>query len=272
MGLMLATNLEPEVPSGTSGSYRILTDIQGAEDHFGDMDFKVAGTSEGITALQMDVKVGGITLEILKEAMERARKARLEILAKIAEALPAPRPDLAPSAPKILSMKVEVDQIGLVIGSGGKTINKIIDKTGADVNIEDDGTVFVTGKKGTAELALAMVKELVTPLVPGTKFEGEVTKLLDFGAVVKIGHWNEGLVHVSEIAPFRIEKVSDAVAIGEKVQVMVLPPDEARPGKLRLSIKAADPDFAVRKDLKPAAPGSMPPSPRRDDRRGPPHR
>ena len=248
MGLMLGTSNELPVTS-----YKILTDIQGAEDHFGDMDFKVAGTSEGITAIQLDIKVGGIPMEILREALAKARTARLQILEKIAEALPAPRPDLAPSAPKILTMKVEVDQIGLVIGGGGKTINKIIDETGADVTIEDDGTVYLTGKLGTAEKAMAMVKELVTPLVPGLKFEGEVVKILEFGAVVKIGHFNEGLVHVSEIAPFRIERVEQVIAIGERVPVIVLPDDERRPGKLRLSIKAADPEFAARKGVKPSS-------------------
>jgi len=272
MGLMMDT--KSQVLS--SKSYRILTDIQGAEDHFGDMDCKVAGTANGITAIQLDIKVGGIPASILVEAMAQAKRARLHILEKIKEAIPAPRPDIAPSAPKILSMKVEVDQIGLVIGSGGKTINKIIDETGADVNIEDDGQVFVTGKSGTAELALAMVKELVTPLVPGAKLEGEVIKLLDFGVVVKIGHWNEGLVHISEIAPFRIGMLGNAITMGEKVSVMVLPEDERHPGKLRLSIKAADPDYATRKGLKPDT-NPMPPRPpfghdRRDDRRGPPRR
>lgn len=261
MGLMSSGN-----------DYKILTDIQGAEDHFGDMDFKVAGTSEGVCAIQLDIKVGGIPVPILVEAMGKAKTARLQILAKINEAIAAPRAELSPNAPKILSMKVAEDQIGLVIGTGGKTINKIIDETGADVNIEDDGTVFFTGKLGTAEKAMEMVKELVIPLEPGQIYEGEVTKLLEFGGVVKIGHFNEGLVHISEIAPFRLGRIEEALTMGEKVKVMVLPPDPDRPGKLRLSIKAADPEFAARKNLQPAAPGSMPPPHHRDDRRGPPRR
>ena len=271
MGLM-AENLNDQ---SSKPNYKILTDIQGAEDHFGDMDFKVAGTSVGVCAIQLDIKVGGIPVKILTEALGRARAARIEILAKIAEAIPTSRTELSPNAPKIISLKVAEEEIGKVIGSGGKTINKIIDVTGADVNIEDDGTVYITGKGGTAELAKAMVLELVTPLIPGQKFEGEVTKLLEFGGVVKIGHFNEGLVHISEIAPFRLGRIEDALGIGERVSVMVLPPDEMRPGKLRLSIKAADPEFANRKGLKPAAPGDMPPRrdfrhDRRDDRRGPP--
>jgi polyribonucleotide nucleotidyltransferase len=250
MGLMMdPAHLEPGTPSGVPGSYRILTDIQGAEDHFGDMDFKVAGTSVGVCAIQLDIKVGGISTKILAEAIAQARAARMQILGKIAEAIPEPRADLSPNAPKIISMKVEEDQIGLVIGSGGKTIKMMSAESGAEISIEDDGTVFATGKGGTAEKAIAMVRELVTPLTPGTKLEGTVVKMLDFGAVVKIGYFNEGLVHVSEIAPFRIDRVEQAVTMGEKVTVMVLPDDERRPGKLRLSIKAADPDFATRKGL-----------------------
>jgi len=248
MGLMLENPLQP-----LASSYKLLTDIQGAEDHFGDMDFKVAGTSIGVCAIQLDIKVGGIPVKILTEALAHARTARMQILDKIAEAISAPRPELSPNAPKILSMKVAEEDIGKVIGTGGKTINKIIDETGADVNIEDDGTVFFTGKLGTAEKAMEMVKELVTPLSPGQKYEGEVTKLLEFGGVVKIGHFNEGLVHISEIAPFRLGRVEEALAIGEKVTVMVLPPDPDRPGKIRLSIKAIDPEFASRKGITPSS-------------------
>jgi len=269
MGLMMEqTAVKPLGSSGfTAVNYKILTDIQGAEDHFGDMDFKVAGTSVGITAIQLDIKVGGIPIKILSEALIQARDARMKILDKIAEALPAPRSDISGSAPKILTMKVPVDQIGLVIGGGGKTINKIIDTTGADVTIEDDGSVFFTGKDGSAERAMALVKELVNGLKVGEKYEGEVVKILEIGAVVKVGTFNEGLVHISEIAPFRIDRVDQALSMGEKVPVIATEVGE----RTRLSIKAADPDFATRKGLKPMAPGSMPP-PRHDDRRGPPHR
>ena len=247
MGLMLS-----EAKSASGGmDYKILTDIQGPEDHHGDMDLKVAGTSVGITAMQMDVKVGGVPIEILIEALEKAKTARLQILAKIKEAIPEPRPELSTSAPKILTMKVGVEQIGLVIGGGGKTINKIIDETGADVNIEDDGTVFFTGKNGTAEKAMAMVKELVTGLKVGERYEGEVVKILEIGAVVKVGTFNEGLVHISEIAPFRIDKVDQALVMGEKVPVLVTEAGE----RVRLSIKQADPDFATRKGLKPSTTG-----------------
>ncbi len=261
MGLMM-DNAKGKTQNAKLG-YKILTDIQGPEDHHGDMDLKVAGTDKGITAMQMDVKVGGIKLEILIGALGQAKEARLEILKAIKKAIPTPRADIKPSAPKILTMKVAEDQIGLVIGSGGKTINKIIEVSGADVNIEEDGTVFVTGRAGTAELALAMVKELVTPLTPGAKHEAEVIKLLDFGIVVKIGHFNEGLVHISEIAPFRIGILGDAIKLGDKVPVMVLPEDDRHPGKLRLSIKATDPKFAETKGLKPPAGGPTNPLPPR---------
>ena len=269
-GIAMGLMMESSNTQSSKLNYKILTDIQGAEDHFGDMDFKVAGTSEGISAIQLDIKVGGIPLKVLREALTAAKVARMQILEKIKEAIPAPRAELSPNAPQILIMKVAEDQIGLVIGGGGKTINKIIDESGADVNIEDDGSVFFTGKGGTAEKAREMVKELVTPLAPGTKLEGEVVKLLDFGVVVKIGYFNEGMVHISEIAPFRLDNLDGVLAMGEKVQVMVLPEDERRPGKLRLSIKAADPTFAERKGLKP---GTNPlPPPRRDNHRGPPRR
>src|SRR3989344_4830152 len=222
-GIAMGLMMESSNTQSSKLNYKILTDIQGAEDHFGDMDFKVAGTSEGISAIQLDIKVGGIPIKILFEALAQAREARLKILEKIKEAIPAPRPELSPNAPQILIMKVAEDQIGLVIGGGGKTINKIIDESGADVNIEDDGSVFFPGKGGTAEKAREMVKELVTPLAPGTKLEGEVVKLLDFGVVVKIGYFNEGMVHISEIAPFRLDNLDGVLAMGEKVQVMVLP-------------------------------------------------
>ena len=253
MGLMMASDLETKFPnqlgSLTPKLYRILTDIQGAEDHFGDMDFKVAGTSEGICAIQLDIKVGGIPINILGEAIVQARIARLQILNKIVEAIPTPRADLSPNAPKIISTKVEPEQIGLVIGGGGKTIKKISEISGAEVSIEDDGTVYITGKGETTSVALVMIRELADGLKEGAVKEGEVVKILDFGAVIKIGYFNEGLVHVSEIAPFRIDRVEQALSIGEKVKVMILPEDERRPGKVRLSIKAVDPDFATRKGI-----------------------
>ncbi len=246
--------------SNKEGKYKILTDIQGPEDHFGDMDLKVAGTTEGITAMQMDVKIEGATVPVLMEAIQQAKNARLQILEVIKAAIAEPRTDIHPLAPKILTLKVKVDQIGLVIGSGGKTINGIKDESGVDdITIEDDGSVFITGKNGTAEKAFAMIEELVHEYIPGEMCEGEVTRILDFGAFVKIGANAEGMVHISEIAPFRIENIRDALKEGEHVKVAVKEVDEK--GRINLSIKAADPGWAERKGLNAkAAPQPKPPT------------
>jgi len=238
--------------SDVEGNYKILTDIQGPEDHFGDMDFKVAGTHDGVTAVQMDVKVGGVPVAVLAEGLLQAKKARLQILEVMHTAIGAPRADINPRAPKIITLTVGVDQIGLVIGPGGKTINGIKDRTLVEeITIEDDGTVYITGKNGSAEAAEKEIRELTHIPQPGERYEGEVTRLMDFGAFVKITSHAEGLVHVSEIAPFRIAQVSDAVTIGEKVPVIIKEIDEK--GRINLSIKQADPDFASRKGLTPSS-------------------
>ena len=235
-------------------SYKVLTDIQGPEDHHGDMDFKVAGTSEGVTGVQMDVKVNGVPLKVLSEAFAQAKKARLEILEVITKEISAPRADISPRAPKILSTKVKVEQIGLVIGPGGKMINGIRDRSGCDdITIDDDGSVFVTGRNGAAEAALKEIIDLTREYIAGERLEGPVVRMLDFGAFVKIGPNTDGLVHVSEVAPFRIGKISDAVEIGEIVPVMIKEIDEK--GRYNLSIKAADPEWAARKGLKPSEGG-----------------
>lgn len=237
-----------------SGIYKVLTDIQGPEDHHGDMDFKVAGTEVGVTGVQMDVKVEGVPLNVLTEAFALAKKARLQILETIKGAIAAPRADISPRAPKILSTKVKVDQIGLVIGPGGKTINGIKEQTGCDdITIEEDGTVFVTGKAGTAEAALKQIVDLTRDYEVGERFEGLVVRIMDFGAFVKIGPNQDGLVHVSEVAPFRIGKITDAVQIGDVVPVVIKEIDEK--GRYNLSIKAADPEFAARKGLTPDSGG-----------------
>lgn len=233
-----------------SNIYKVLTDIQGPEDHHGDMDFKVAGTKDGVTAVQMDVKVEGVPVPVLTEAFMQAKKARLEILEVITKAIPQPRSDISPRAPKILTTKVKVDQIGLVIGPGGKMINGIKDRTGCDdITIEEDGTIFVTGRNGTAEMALKEIVDLTRDYEPGERFDGVVTRLMDFGAFVKIGPNTEGLVHVSEVAPFRVDSIADAVAIGDTVPVLLKEIDEK--GRYNLSIKAADPEWAARKGLVP---------------------
>ena len=209
------------------------------------MDFKVAGTRSGITAIQLDVKVDGVPIKILGEAMIQAQKARLTILDTIEKEIAKPRAEISPNAPKILTTTVKVSQIGLVIGPGGKTINGIKDKTGAEITIEDDGTVYVTGKNGSAEKALEMVKELTHEFVRGELVWAEVVKIVDFGAFVKLNSSTEGLVHVSEIAPTRVEKVTDFLKEGDKVPVQVKDIDDR--GKISLSIKMADPNFFKKK-------------------------
>jgi len=229
--------------------YKILTDIQGPEDHHGDMDFKVAGTRAGVTAVQMDVKVDGIPIHILEEAFEKAKQARLEILEVIEAEIKAPRPDISPNAPKILTLKIKPDQIGLVIGTGGKTINEIRDNTGVDgIDIEEDGTVFITGKNGTAEAAKKIIEEMTHEYKIGERLIGTVVKLAEFGAFVSLGGSNDGLVHVSEIAPFRIDRVESVLKVGDKVPVVVKEIDAER-GRIKLSIKDADPGFIKRRSV-----------------------
>jgi polyribonucleotide nucleotidyltransferase len=237
-----------------NGENRVLTDIQGPEDEFGGMDFKVAGTRQGITAIQLDIKLDGIPLPVLVEALAGAKAAREKILDVIEKEIAAPRAHISPRAPEIITMKVKPDQIGLVIGGGGKTINGIKDITKVeDITIEDDGSVFITGKNGTAQKAREMIEAIVKEYKAGEVYEGEVTRLMDFGAFVRIGPGKdaEGLVHVSEVAPFRIDKISSAVAVGDKVRVMIKEIDEK--GRINLSIKMIDPEFAIRKGLSPSA-------------------
>jgi polyribonucleotide nucleotidyltransferase len=244
MGLMLSENF------AVDKKYKVLTDIQGPEDEFGDMDFKVAGTRTGVTAIQMDIKLGGVPVPILIEALEGAKVARAQILDVIEKEIAAPRSAISPRAPEILTMHVRPDQIGLVIGGGGKTINGIKEVTQvSDITIEDDGSIFITGKGGTAQKAQAMIEAIVKEYKPGEVYEGEVTRMMDFGAFVRIGPGKdaEGLVHVSEVAPFRIDSIAQAVSVGERVRVMIKEIDDK--GRLNLSIKAADPDFATRKGL-----------------------
>jgi polyribonucleotide nucleotidyltransferase len=247
MGLMMSPTFAED------RKYKVLTDIQGPEDSHGDMDFKVAGTRTGITAIQMDIKLGGVPLPILVEALAGARVARLHILDVIEKEIAAPRSSISARAPEIVTLRVRPEQIGLVIGGGGKTINSIKDASGVtDITIEDDGSVFITGTNGTAQKAKEMIEAVVKEYKAGETYDGEVTRLMDFGAFVRIGPGKdaEGLVHVSEVAPFRIEKITDAVSIGEKVRVMIKEVDEK--GRLNLSIKMADPDFALRKGLVPS--------------------
>jgi polyribonucleotide nucleotidyltransferase len=229
------------------GAYQLLTDIQGPEDEFGDMDFKVAGTEIGVTAIQMDVKVSGIPVPVLAEALEKARLARLKILAVMHDAISAPRPSISSRAPEIISLTILPEQIGLVIGSGGKTINAIKDTTGVtEIVIEDDGTVFITGKGGTATLAATKIRTLTKRYTVGEHATATITKIAPFGAFARLDDYNEGLIHISEIAPFRLETLEGILTPGETVPVIVSKLEE---GKIGLSIKQADPDFAKKRNI-----------------------
>ncbi len=222
-----------------STKYKLITDIQGPEDHYGDMDFKVAGTKEGITAIQLDIKVDGVPVQVLKDALVQAKKARLHILETITSVISSPRADISPRAPKILTVKINKDQIGMVIGPGGKNVNMIRELTGAEITIEEDGTVFVTGKDGSAEKAAKMIADQTHVWQPGEMMKGEVVKIVDFGAFVRFGGGStEGLVHISEMAPFRVNNVNDILKEGEIVPIKILKVDEK--GKISLSIKEAD--------------------------------
>ncbi len=216
----------------------LLTDIQGLEDFMGDMDFKVTGTKDGITAIQVDCKVKGLSQDLIAKALEKTKTARMVILKKMADAIAAPRAELSQYAPRVSSMKIDQEKIGLVIGPGGKMIKRIIEETGAKIDIDDDGTVFITGEDGeSADKARKMIEDLTYEAKPGDVFDGTVTRLMNFGAFVEYLPGKEGLVHISEIAPQRIARVEDALSVGDEVKVKVKEIDDR--GRINLSIKAA---------------------------------
>lgn len=202
--------------------YKILTDIQGPEDHYGDMDFKVAGTKDGVTALQMDVKVEGATIKMLEEGLAQAKKARLQILGVMEKAINAPRENLSPFAPRIFVLKINPEKIGDVIGPGGKMINKIIKETGAKIDIEQTGEVFISAiNEESAQKAIKWINDLTREVKPGESFQGKVMRLMNFGAFVEILPGQEGMVHVSEMSTGRVDKVEDVVKLGQEVSVRV---------------------------------------------------
>jgi len=217
-----------------SKKYKVLTDIQGPEDHYGDMDFKVAGTKNGITAIQMDIKINGIDKKIMEEALMRAREARLKILDIIKKEIPEPRKSLSPYAPKIITITVNPSKIGEIIGPKGSIINKIIEECGVAINIEDNGLVFVTGENQEGlDRAVNWIKGIAKEVVPGETFIGTVRKITEFGAFVDILPGQSGLVHISKFVPYRIEKVSDIIKEGDKIPVKVIGIDEQ--GRINLS-------------------------------------
>jgi polyribonucleotide nucleotidyltransferase len=224
-----------------SGRYAVLSDIAGAEDHYGDMDFKVAGTAEGITALQMDIKVTGITTDIMRKALEQARQGRLFILEKMREALSAPRGNISAYAPRIVTIKIPVDKIRDVIGPGGKMIRSIIDRTGVKIDVEDDGRVNVASvDEASAQKAIAIIQELTATPELNKTYMGKVQRITEFGAFVEIMPGVDGLLHVSEIAHYRVKDVRDELKESEQVMVKVINIDPS--GKIRLSRKALLPE------------------------------
>ena len=230
----LITN--PENPE----EYVMLTDIQGIEDFFGDMDFKVGGTKDGITAIQVDIKVDGLTYDIIKEAFERTKVARDYILDEIMlKQIDKPRAELSKYAPRIETMQIKVDKIREVIGTGGKVINKIIEETGVKIDIEEDGRVCVySNDQESSKKAIKMIEDIVREIEPGGIYEGKVVKIMPFGAFVDVGNGKEGLLHISKISSKRIDKVEDVLAVGDEITVKVTDIDDQ--GRINLSMKALE--------------------------------
>ena len=219
--------------------YAVLSDILGDEDHLGDMDFKVAGTENGVTSLQMDIKIAGITEEIMRVALGQAKEGRLHILGEMAKALTTARAELGEHAPRIEVFSIPTDKIREVIGTGGKVIREIVEKTGAKIDIQDDGTVKVASANGDAmKAAINWIKSIASDPEIGHIYEGTVVKVMDFGAFVNFFGAKDGLVHISQLAQRRVQNVKDVVKEGDKVKVKLLGFDER--GKTRLSMKVVD--------------------------------
>jgi polyribonucleotide nucleotidyltransferase len=216
----------------------VLSDILGDEDHLGDMDFKVTGSAEGVTALQMDIKIKGVDKAIMKQALEQAREGRIHILGKMAEAISTPRAELSPYAPRITTIHVKPDQVRTVIGSGGKNVRGIIEATGCAIDIEDDGRINISSADGDAcKQAIKMIRDLTQEAEKGKLYMGTVKKIMEFGAFVEIFPGTDGLVHISELDKERVRNVTDILKEGDQVLVKCL--DIDRQGKIKLSRKEA---------------------------------
>ncbi len=220
-----------------TGRYKILTDIQGTEDHLGDMDFKVAGTAQGITALQMDIKISGLSAQMMKEALEQAHAARTSIMERMLEVIDKPRPELKPHAPRIITVKIPVEKIGALIGPGGKNIRTLQEETGTKIDVQEDGTVYIASTEGEgAKIAQEHIEALGESAVIGNIYTGKVVRITDFGAFVEILPGVDGLVHISQLDTERVNKVEDLVNLGDEITVMVTDIDPQ--GKIRLSRQA----------------------------------
>jgi len=223
-------------------SIAILSDILGNEDHLGDMDFKVSGTKEGITGFQMDIKIQGISFDIFEKALAQAKEGREHILGIMNKTISEPAKELSPYAPRLTTIKIPIDMIGTVIGPGGKMIRSIVKDTGAEINIEDDGTIVIASVSGEGtQKALAIINKLTEIPEVGKTYKARVTKIMDFGAFVEFLPGKEGLVHISHLDTKRVEKVSDAVKVGDEFEVKILKKDEE--GRFNLSRKALMPGY-----------------------------
>jgi polyribonucleotide nucleotidyltransferase len=248
--------------------YAILTDIAGAEDHYGDMDFKVAGTEKGITGLQMDIKMCGIDKKVMAEALAQAKEGRLFILGKMSECLQNSRQEISPYAPRIITIQIPKDKIGGVIGTGGKVIRGIIEQTGVKIDIEDDGKVNIASSDtDSAQRAIRMIEDLVMEAEVGKTYLGTVTRLVDFGAFVEIFPGTEGLLHISEVADFRVQDINSEFKVGDQIPVKVIQIEP--PNKIRLSRKAV---LREQAGLPPLEPSQRPPRREHSDRRPGQHR
>ena len=257
--------------SDQNGRWKVFTDLQDLEDGVGGMDFKIAGTKNGITAIQMDTKTHGLTFEIVEQAVRQAREGRLHILEALLSALPAPRPELSPYAPRIITLRINPVHIGDVIGPGGKVINEIIASTGVQsIDIEDDGLVLITSLNAEgAKKAEQWIRGLVQEATVGETYKGKVTRLMDFGAFVEFLPKKEGLVHISALAPWRVAKVSDVVKVGDEIFVKVMEIDSL--GRLNLSMKDAPGNTYPEAPANGSAPGQLPSNNRSIDRNQHPH-
>lgn len=229
--------------------YKILTDIQGPEDHFGDMDFKVAGTTNGITAIQLDTKIEGLTLQIIKETLDEAKKARIQIIEKMTQTIKTPRPAISKYAPIIKMIKIPQDKIGEIIGAGGKNIHSITEKTNTTIDIKEDGTIYVAGTdEEKVNTALKIIQDSTREITQGEIFEGKISKLYDFGAVIDFANNHQGLLHISEISPNYITNINDVLKIGQvlPVKVIEITPD----GKIKLSLKDTEAKINIPQDSK----------------------
>ena len=252
--------------TGENGRFETLTDIQGMEDHIGDMDFKVAGTTEGITAIQLDIKVQNIGFEVVEQALAQAKEARMTILDRMAQAISSPREEVSDHAPRLTRISVPVDKIGAVIGPGGKTIRGIVEETNATVDVQDDGTVFIGATdREAAQKAIDMVKALTKEAKTGEIYTGKVVRILDFGAFVEILPGKDGMVHISELADYRVPSVEDVVQLGEEITVMVKDVDPVT-GKIALSRRALLVDDGAEGDGGDSRPSGPPPDRRQGGR------